>query len=120
MKINKIIGFYYLAVGIGIIGLWTMLYVSKQIPELETEPAAIAFHIFIEIAMGVMAIITALSILKRKKSSLTLMLITSGMLMYSVVNSSGYYAETGEYGMIAMFGIIFLFTIAAVRKYKQT
>jgi len=34
--------------GLGMIGQWGMSYFSKQIPELETEPIRIWFHIAAE------------------------------------------------------------------------
>jgi hypothetical protein len=41
LVISIISGIYAIAIGLGIIGLWLMLYLTNQIPELKTEPVAI-------------------------------------------------------------------------------
>lgn len=51
MILTVISGIY--AVIIGILGLLMMLLVTKQVPELETEPEAIAFHITAKRVMGI-------------------------------------------------------------------
>ncbi|MBN2300065.1 MAG: hypothetical protein JXC31_02635 [Acholeplasmataceae bacterium] len=114
MNIKKIIASYMIIVGIGIIGLWIMLFATDQIPELETEPIAIAFHIFIEIAMGIISFIAGLSLLKNYKYQKELIIFANGMICYSVINSSGYYGDLKQYSMILMFFVILLFSLSCV------
>ncbi len=116
MKIKKVISIYMMVVGIGIIALWTMLFVSDQIPELETEPIAIAFHITIEVLMGVVSIVSGVLLLKNFKYQKEAVIFANGMICYSVVNSSGYYGDLNQYGMIVMF--FFLLVISLFVTYK--
>ena len=111
MRKEKVFAGIFLFIGIGIIGLWTMLFFTNQIIELETEPKAIVFHIVIELSMGVMAIISGIMLLKNIIIRKEMIMFTNGMLFYSVVNSSGYYAELGEIAMILMFGLILVFVV---------
>ncbi len=111
MKNDKMISIIYIVIGIGIILLWSMLIGTSQVPEFETEPVAIVFHIVIESTMGIFAILSGIWVLKKYKYSQHLVLFTNGMLMYSVVNSSGYYGDLKQYGMIAMFAFILGFII---------
>jgi len=116
---NKIISIFYFIVGIGIIGLWIMLFATNQIPELETEPVSIAFHIVIEVSMGIMSILTGYFILKNHKFSQVFLLFTAGMLSYSVINSSGYYGDLGNFAMIVMFGVILIGVITSLFLFKK-
>ena len=44
---------FALIVGIGMIGMWSFLLLTKQVPELETEPLRIRFHIAAEFATSI-------------------------------------------------------------------
>lgn len=111
MKNNKIYASIYLIIGIGIIGLWTMLLLTGQVPELETTPIAIRFHIVIEVLMALMSIFTAGLMYKQSVLYKQVMLLTNGMVFYSVVNSSGYYAENLNIPILVMFFVIVLYVI---------
>ena len=52
MVLLIISGIYAIIIGIGIIGLWSMLLRTGQVPELKTESIAIKFHITAEMIMG--------------------------------------------------------------------
>ena len=106
---KKVISIIYIVIGVGIIGLWIMLLSTNQVPELETELASIVFHIVIELTMAMMCIITGLSLIRKYSWSTGVLLVTNGMLIYSVINSSGYYVELQNYGMVGMFFVIFIF-----------
>jgi len=56
-------GIYAIVIGIGILGLWLMLYLTRQIPELNTEPVAIAFHITAETTMGILSLLSGIFLL---------------------------------------------------------
>lgn len=108
---NKGFGIGYLIIGTGIIGLWTMLLLTDQVPELDTEPWAISFHLVIELTMALFSILTGIAIIKRLSFWRNVTLFTSGLLVYSVVNSSGYYGDLGQFEMMIMFAIILGFVI---------
>lgn len=116
---KKAISIYNIVVGISIIGLWLMLFFTDQIPELETEPYGIGFHIAIETIMAIVFIVSGLALLKEWKYSKYLFVFSTGMLVYSAINSSGYYADAGNLAMVLMFSILVLisgyFTIYVLR-----
>lgn len=111
MRKDALISIIYIIIGIGIIGLWIMLLGTSQVPELETEPIAIVFHIVIECIMGVLSILSGIWLFRQRTYYKQLILFTNGLLVYSVVNSSGYYGDQGEVGMIIMFGLILGFVL---------
>lgn len=111
---KKVISIIYIIIGIGILGLWMMLLLTNQVPELETEPAAIILHIIIEVIMGVACIITGIVQLKKWQYRKETLLLTTGMVLYSVVNSSGYYINLNSYGMVVFFAFILLFSVYSV------
>ncbi len=54
---------FAIVIGLGMIGQWTMSFISKQIPELETEPIRIWFHIIGELITALALIVSGISLL---------------------------------------------------------
>ena len=107
----KFIGYLYIIIGIGIIGLWIMLLITKQVPEIETAFFEILLHIIIETIMGFLCIASGYFYFKQRRYFKELCLITNGFLIYSVINSSGYYIQSGDFFLVIMFYIILAFAL---------
>ncbi len=114
------IGIYALVVGLGVLGLWTMLLLGGQVPELETEPASIATHMTAEGLMAVLLIASATGLFLKRRFAPHLMLLSSGMVIYSVINSSGYYLEQNNIGMVGMFALLAVLTVIAVALLRRS
>ena len=99
---------YAIFIGVAIIGLWIMLILKKQIPELETEPIEIYFHISAEMLMGIISVVSGIIVLVDLSWGSLLFLISSGFCLYSVVNSAGYYAQRKNWPFIGLFSTIFI------------
>jgi hypothetical protein len=99
-------GIYAIIIGIGIIGLWIMLLLTKQVPEIETEPTAIAFHITAETIMGLLSVLSGILLLVNLSWATYSFILAMGLVIYAVINSAGYYGEKKEWVFVVMFGII--------------
>jgi hypothetical protein len=107
-------GIYAIVIGIGIIGLWTMLYLTKQIPELKTEPIAIAFHITAEMVMGILSLLSGIFLLIGLPWAAHFFILAMGLIIYAVINSAGYYAQKNQWPFVIMFAIILIASICLV------
>jgi len=107
-------GIYAIVIGIGIIGLWTMLYLTKQIPEIKTEPIAIAFHITAEMLMGTLSLLSGIFLLIGLPWAPYFFILAMGLIIYAVINSAGYYAQKNQWPFVIMFGIILVASICLV------
>ncbi len=92
---------FAIIVGVGMIAQWTVSYISKQIPELKTEPIRIWFHIAAEMATAFCLIISGIGLLTAQAWSIPLYLVASGMLFYTAIVSPGYFAQKGKWGWLA-------------------
>ena len=90
MLLSIISGIYSLIIGVGIIGLWLMLIFTRQIPEIKTEPIAIGFHIVVESIMGILSVLSGIILLLDLTWGALLFILASGLVIYAVINSSGY------------------------------
>jgi len=105
---------FAIIVGVGMIGQWTASYLSKQIPELKTEPIRIGFHLAAEMATAIGLIIGGIGLLTTQTWSIPLYLVASGMLFYTAIVSPGYFAQRGQWGWLVMFGIIIVLDIISI------
>ncbi len=108
---KKIAGVYSLVIGFAIIALWAVLLFSGQVPELMTEPKSIYFHIAAEMLMAGLLVICGIGFFLNKKWSIKLFQVSSGLVIYSVINSAGYYAQNGNLLMVAMFMVLLSVTV---------
>lgn len=63
-------------------------------------------------AIGLLA--GGVGVLKRKKWAPPLMLVAQGMMIYSVINSPGYFIQRGEWPLVAMFILLLVLGLIAV------
>ncbi|MEA3334740.1 MAG: hypothetical protein U9R25_02450 [Chloroflexota bacterium] len=105
---------FALIVGISMIGMWSFLLLTKQVPELETEPLHIRFHIAAEFVTAIALVAGGVGLLTGQSWSQWLYLVAIGMLFYTVIVSPGYYAEKDEWPIVAMFAVILVLALASL------
>ena len=89
--------------------MWVFFLVTGSVPEFETEPIRITMHILAEVLTAILLIISGIGIIKQKSWAKMLTLLSLGMLIYTLIQSPGYFMETGEYIIVVMFAIMLLF-----------
>jgi len=105
--INKIIPIYSIILGIAILGMWTFLILSGDINEGKSE---ISFHLFSEFLMAILCIAGGILYLRIKYKYMLIM--ANAMVVYSVINAAGYYAEKGIIPAVPAFTALALFSSA--------
>lgn len=105
---------FFIIVGIAMIGQWTFSLATRQVPELKTEFMKIIFHLFAELSTAIILIISGITIIGKSLYGYPLSLLGAGMLLYTVINSSGYFAHKRQWGLVAVFTILFILTLVSV------
>lgn len=108
MTLARLKGIYSIFVGISIALLWLILFSSGQIPELETEPFNITFHIISELILAVSLVLSGMGLLLNRERSENFNLFSMGLLIYSLINAAGYYGQQGDWIIFLMFSVLFL------------
>jgi hypothetical protein len=85
---------------------WTFSIVSGGVPEFQTEPWRIGFHLAAEFSTAVMLILGGMAVLRSAAWGRPVLLIGLGMVIYSEIVSPGYFAQLGEWPMAGMFSIL--------------
>jgi hypothetical protein len=102
----KFSAWYSILVGILMIGQWGFFLGTGQVPELQTEPVRITFHLAAELITAIALIFSGYLLLKMTPLSKHLALIATGMLLYTTIVSPGYFAQSGDWPIVIMFGLL--------------
>jgi peptidoglycan/LPS O-acetylase OafA/YrhL len=112
MKIRNIIAIYSLLIGILMIGMWSMVILTGQVPEISIKPAEIMLHLIAEFITAFLLIGGGISLLKKIKIGYNLNLVALGMLLYTLIVSPGYYLQRGDLTFVGVFFILLIATLA--------
>jgi len=108
-------GIYAIVVGLGMFGFWTMLLVTGQVPELESEPWSITMHLAAEFLTAFTLLLSGYGLLRRRAWARRGYLFAAGMLFYTLVQSPGYYLDRGDTAFVLMFaGLAFASVLVTV------
>jgi len=110
----KFASIFSILVGVGMIGQWTASYLTKQIPELKTEPIRIAFHIVAETLTALALIVSGITMWMGIPWSQNLYLVGLGMLFYTAIVSPGYFAQQGKWAWLGMFSAIIILGLVSI------
>ncbi len=105
---------FALVVGAGMIGQWLFFLATGQVPELQTEPLRIRFHLAAEFATAIALLVGAIALLTDQSWSQWFYLLAMGMLLYTVIVSPGYFAEKGQWAFVGMFAVVLLLALVSI------
>lgn len=88
--------------------------IAGQVPELQTEPLRIAFHLAAEGVTAVLLILAGLGLLRSRPRSRSLGLVALGSLVCTSIVSPGYFAQLGQWPLVAMFAALLMLAVASI------
>ncbi len=105
---HRMAAWFQIAVGVAIVGWWAVAAATNGIVELNEGRTDIVFHIAAELVMAGLLIVAGVALRRRGRTRATTMTsgLALGTLLYSTVNSPGYFAERGEWWAVGMFAVI--------------
>ena len=115
MTQRRLAAWYAAGVGLAIVGLWTVLVATGQVPELRTAPLEVGYHLLAELATALALVAAGVGRLRGTAWADRLFPVALGMLLYTTVNSAGYYAALAEWPVIVAFGVLTAATLVALR-----
>ncbi len=107
----KIVRISSLVIGLSMILQWIFFLLTGNVPELSTTPISITFHIVIELITAIMLISVFFQLKNPKKWNLFFAAYAQGMLGYTVINSAGYFAQSGDWIFLVMFTILLVVSV---------
>lgn len=97
---------YGISVGALIILQWIFFLATGSVPQLKTAVWEIGFHISAELLLATALVVGGIATLKSKPWGRLVLLVALGMAIYSEINSPGYFAQLGQWPLVAMFAFL--------------
>jgi hypothetical protein len=110
----KFAALYAILVGLSLLWYWGYLATRREIPELDTEPFRMIFHIAGELATAVALLAGGVGLLTNSSWGLPVHLVAMGMLLYTLIASPGYFVQRREWPMVGVFAVVFLLTLGSL------
>jgi hypothetical protein len=110
---------YAISVGVLMLVQWTLMAAQDRIPD-PTEPFSgrgkreLVFHWIAESVTSVSLVVAGIALLLRLNWAPRIYLLAMGMLVYTAINSAGYFAQRREWPMVAVFGALVVFAVAGI------
>lgn len=107
---------FAIAVGVLMLVQWTITILRKQVAGPESGMAGrgrveMAYHWLAEFSTAVLLIVSGIGLITGVGWGPVLFLISNGMLLYTVINSPGYFAQQRQWLMVIMFAVILVLSI---------
>ena len=102
----KFPSWYGIGVGTLIMLQWIFFIGTGSVPEFQTTPWAIGFHMTAELLLALGLLIRGIATLRLDPWGEKALLIALGMAIYSEINSPGYFAQLGQWALVAMFAVL--------------
>src|ERR1044071_3109017 len=102
----KFSSWYGIGAGTLIILQWIFFISTNSVPEFQTTPWAISFHMMAELLLALALLISGTATLHSKSWGQKTLLVALGMAMYSEINSPGYFAQLGQWALVVMFALL--------------
>ncbi|HSL43488.1 MAG TPA: hypothetical protein VK897_08650 [Anaerolineales bacterium] len=110
---------YGILVGFLMIAQWAFSIISGGVPEFQTAPWEIAFHLAAEMSTALILILGGMAALKAMTWAKPLLLVGLGMVIYSEIVSPGYFAQLGQWPFVAIFGMLLIGAVIAATQLFQ-
>jgi hypothetical protein len=116
----KFSAWYGVIVGAGMIAQWSFSILAGGVPEFQTEPWRIGFHLAAELTTAVALVLGGVATLRSRPWGIPVLLLATGMVIYSEIVSPGYFAQLGQWGVVVVFAVLLGGALASfhlLRKY---
>lgn len=110
---NGLVAVYAIVVGVFMIGFWGFLVATGE-AELRERPWDMRLHLTAEFATAVLLLVSGAGSFVGLPGISVLAPLALGMLLYTVINSPGFYAGKGNWPMVVMFAVLTVLTAAAI------
>lgn len=115
---KTVVSVYSITMGVVMLGLWLVLWGIGAIPDMMTKPWEIAMHLTAEFVTAGLLIVSGTGLLLNARWATRVNVFASGMLVYSLIQSPGYYLQRNAGIFVVMSAVAFLITVILSPAFK--
>jgi hypothetical protein len=111
----KFTGWFSIVVGLLMLAQWSFFLATGQVPEVQSEPIRLGFHLAAEAGTAMALLIAGVGLLQKRAWGRRCATIALGMLIYTVIVSPGYFAQHGQWPLVGMFAVLLALDLVCIR-----
>ena len=115
---KTVVSVYSITMGVAMLTMWTVLWAIGAIPEMMTKPWEIAMHLTAEFTTAGLLVTSGIGLWLDTRWATRVNVFASGMLVYTLIQSPGYYLQHRADILVAMFAVVFLVTVVLSPAFK--
>lgn len=115
---KTVLSIYSIIMGVAMIATWAVLWSVGAIPELTTRPWETAMHLTAEFTTAALLVISGFGLLSGYRWANRINVFASGMLVYTLIQSPGYYLQHNAMILVLIFAVCFLITVVLSPAFK--
>lgn len=115
---KTVVSVYSVTMGVAILVLWSVCWAIGAIPDMMTKPWEIAMHLTAEFTTALLLIVSGVALWLNARWATRVNVFATGMLVYSLILSPGYYLEKNAMIFVLMFAVVFLLTVVLSPAFK--
>ena len=117
---KTIVSAYSITMGVAIAVFWSVLWVNGSIPEMLTKPWEIVMHLTAEFTTAGLLLVSGFGLWFGARWALRMNMFASGMLVYSLIQTPGYYLQRNAMIFVLMFAVSFLLALLLSPAFKAS
>ena len=90
---KTVVSVYSITMGVLIIVFWSVVWANGSVPDMLTKPWEIAMHLSAEFTTAGLLLVSGFGLLFGARWALRVNVFASGMLVYSLIQTPGYYLQ---------------------------
>lgn len=116
---KTVVAVYSITMGIAMLALWVGLWAFGAIPEMAAKPWEVAMHLTAEFTTAGLLIASGIGLVLGAPWAVRVNLFASGMLVYSLIQTQGYYLQNNAMIFVVLFAVVFFITVAVSPAFRQ-
>jgi len=117
---KTVVSVYSITMGALIIVFWSVLWATGAIPDLLSKPWEIAMHLTAEFTTAGLLVVSGFGLWFGARWALRVNVFASGMLVYSLIQTPGYYLQRNAMIFVLMLAVSFLLTVLLSPAFKPS
>jgi len=115
---KTVVSVYWVTMGVATLALWLFAWATGAIPEMTERPWEIAMHLTAEFTTAGLLIVSGAGLWFGAPWATRVNIFASGMLVYSLIQSPGYYLQHNAMIFVVLFAVVFLLTVMISPAFK--
>ena len=104
---------FSILIGFTMFAQWAFFLLTGNVPEVKTEPARVWLHITAEWITAILLVVSGIGLILLTPWSLAMAFLAHGMLIYTVIQSPGYFAHKKVWPLVGMFAVFLILAVVS-------